>query len=196
MLTIPHQLVGAPEGFNVTIECLTEAHPTSLNYWTRGEGPIIHDSGKFKVESSIGVPAYKTHMKLTIINVSSSDDGIYKCVAKNPRGETDGIIRLYVSYPPTTIQYGTFNTDLNRMDNGYSADLSRSEKNFKSQINEITLSEQKSLVDKTNDNESDDIFGKPDHSKEILNDCCRPKPNLIALSILSMTLDLIYLLLN
>lgn len=67
---------------------------------------------------------------------------------------------------------------------------------FKSQINEITLSEQKSLVDKTNDNESDDIFGKPDHSKEILNDCCRLKPNLIALSILSMTLDLIYLLLN
>uniref|UniRef100_A0A1A9V9M6 Ig-like domain-containing protein n=1 Tax=Glossina austeni TaxID=7395 RepID=A0A1A9V9M6_GLOAU len=196
MLTIPHQLVGAPEGFNVTIECLTEAHPTSLNYWTRGEGPIIHDSGKFKVESSIGVPAYKTHMKLTIINVSSSDDGIYKCVAKNPRGETDGIIRLYVSYPPTTIQYGNLNTDLNRMDNGYSADLSRSEKNFKSQINEITLSEQKSLVDKTNDNESDDIFGKPDHSKEILNDCWRLKPNLIALSILSMTLDLIYLLLN
>uniref|UniRef100_A0A1B0BUX3 Ig-like domain-containing protein n=1 Tax=Glossina palpalis gambiensis TaxID=67801 RepID=A0A1B0BUX3_9MUSC len=163
MLTIPHQLVGAPEGFNVTIECLTEAHPTSLNYWTRGEGPIIHDSGKFKVESSIGVPVYKTHMKLTIINVSSSDDGIYKCVAKNPRGETDGIIRLY---------------------------------DFKSQINEITLSEQKSLVDKTNDNESDDIFGKPDHNKEILNDCWRLKPNLIALSILSMTLDLIYLLLN
>jgi len=48
MLLIPHQLVGAPEGFNVTIECFTEAHPTSLNYWTRGEGPIIHDSHKYK----------------------------------------------------------------------------------------------------------------------------------------------------
>lgn len=48
MLLIPHQLVGAPEGFNVTIECFTEAHPTSLNYWTRGEGPIIHDSTKYK----------------------------------------------------------------------------------------------------------------------------------------------------
>ncbi|XP_026843828.1 lachesin isoform X2 [Drosophila persimilis] len=107
MLLIPHQLVGAPEGFNVTIECFTEAHPTSLNYWTRGEGPIIHDSHKYKVESSVGVPAYKTHMKLTIISVSSGDDGIYKCVAKNPRGETDGIIRLYVSYPPTTVSSGT-----------------------------------------------------------------------------------------
>ncbi|XP_068139983.1 lachesin [Drosophila tropicalis] len=111
MLLIPHQLVGAPEGFNVTIECFTEAHPTSLNYWTRGEGPIIHDSHKYKVESSVGVPAYKTHMKLTIINVSSGDDGIYKCVAKNPRGETDGIIRLYVSYPPTTASSGIYTTD-------------------------------------------------------------------------------------
>lgn len=48
-----------------------------------------------RIESSIGLPVYKTHMKLTIINISSGDDGIYKCVAKNPRGETDGIIRLY-----------------------------------------------------------------------------------------------------
>lgn len=43
----------------------------------------------------MGIQAYKTHMKLTIMNVSSGDDGIYKCVAKNPRGETDGVIRLY-----------------------------------------------------------------------------------------------------
>uniref|UniRef100_T1GK76 Ig-like domain-containing protein n=1 Tax=Megaselia scalaris TaxID=36166 RepID=T1GK76_MEGSC len=95
MLTIPHQLVGATQGFNVTIECETEAHPTSLNYWTRGEGPIIHDSNKYRVESSIGTPSYKTYMKLTIMHVTSSDDGMYKCVAKNPRGDTDGTIRVY-----------------------------------------------------------------------------------------------------
>ncbi|XP_016962310.1 lachesin isoform X2 [Drosophila biarmipes] len=118
MLLIPHQLVGAPEGFNVTIECFTEAHPTSLNYWTRGEGPIIHDSHKYKVEATVGLPAYKTHMKLTIINVSSGDDGIYKCVAKNPRGETDGIIRLYVSYPPTTASSGLYSTDSHWGENG------------------------------------------------------------------------------
>ncbi|EDV32984.1 uncharacterized protein Dana_GF22082, isoform A [Drosophila ananassae] len=118
MLLIPHQLVGAPEGFNVTIECFTEAHPTSLNYWTRGEGPIIHDSHKYKVEASVGLPAYKTHMKLTIINVGSGDDGIYKCVAKNPRGETDGIIRLYVSYPPTTASTGIYSTDSHWGENG------------------------------------------------------------------------------
>ncbi|XP_067622152.1 neurotrimin-like isoform X2 [Eurosta solidaginis] len=122
MLLIPHQLVGVPEGFNVSIECFTEAHPTSLNYWTRGEGPIIHDSYKYKVESSIGAPVYKTYMKLTVTNVSSGDDGIYKCVAKNPRGETDGVIRLYgfvldllwllFSYPPTTLPSISLTTEV------------------------------------------------------------------------------------
>lgn len=126
MLLIPHQLVGAPEGFNVTIECFTEAHPTSLNYWTRGEGPIIHDSHKYKVESSIGFPVYKTHMKLTILSVSNGDDGIYKCVAKNPRGETDGIIRLYVSYPPTTVSSGIPTTEARWDHYGQNQDPSRS----------------------------------------------------------------------
>ncbi|XP_064553470.1 lachesin isoform X2 [Drosophila montana] len=161
MLLIPHQLVGAPEGFNVTIECFTEAHPTSLNYWTRGEGPIIHDSYKYKVESSVGVPAYKTHMKLTIINVGSGDDGIYKCVAKNPRGETDGIIRLYVSYPPTTASSGFYTSESHWGEGGSNnigygnSDATRSnygqDKNtrYQSNLNEIGLSEQKSFLDKT-----------------------------------------------
>lgn len=37
-------------------------------------------------------------MKLTIFSVSMADYGMYKCVAKNPRGETDGTIRLYGKY--------------------------------------------------------------------------------------------------
>jgi len=34
-------------------------------------------------------------MRLTIANVQSSDYGNYKCVAKNPRGDMDGNIKLY-----------------------------------------------------------------------------------------------------
>lgn len=34
-------------------------------------------------------------MRLTIFSVSIVDYTTYKCVAKNPRGETDGSIRLY-----------------------------------------------------------------------------------------------------
>ena len=95
MLWIPHQLVGAPYGYSVTLECTTEAHPASLNYWTREDGNMIHDSRKYRTENVLGTPAYKTHMKLTIFDVQEKDFGSYKCVAKNPRGETDGIIKLY-----------------------------------------------------------------------------------------------------
>lgn len=48
MLWIPHQLVGIPVGYNVTLECNIEAHPTSLNYWTRENDQMIHDSQKYK----------------------------------------------------------------------------------------------------------------------------------------------------
>ncbi|XP_049814718.1 lachesin-like isoform X1 [Schistocerca nitens] len=103
MLWIPHQLVGAPLGYSVTLECFTEAHPTSLNYWTREDGNMIHDSaGKYSISNTAGSPAYKTHMRLSIMNIREADYGTYKCVAKNPRGETDGTIRLYTSAPPST----------------------------------------------------------------------------------------------
>lgn len=95
MLWIPHQLVGAPLYYNVTLECFTEAHPTSLNYWTRDDGYMIHESSKYHMENTLGAPAYKTHMRLLIRNIVTEDYGTYKCVAKNPRGESDGTIRLY-----------------------------------------------------------------------------------------------------
>ncbi|XP_058816692.1 lachesin-like [Topomyia yanbarensis] len=107
MLWIPHQLVGIPVGYNVTLECNIEAHPTSLNYWTRENDQMIHDSLKYKTESASGTPSYKAVMRLYIIEVQHSDYGIYKCIAKNPRGETDGTIRLYSSSPPTTIPPST-----------------------------------------------------------------------------------------
>jgi neurotrimin len=97
MLWIPHQLVGAPLAYSVTLECFTEAHPSSLNYWTREDGQMIHETRKYHTENTFGDPSYKIHMKLTINNIQQSDYGTYKCVAKNPRGETDGTIRLYSS---------------------------------------------------------------------------------------------------
>ena len=105
MLWIPHQLVGAPLAYSVTLECFTEAHPTSLNYWTREDGHMIHESRKYRAENTVDSPPYKTHMKLTINNIQEKDYGVYKCVAKNPRGETDGTIRLYSEYTSWIIEY-------------------------------------------------------------------------------------------
>ncbi|XP_054277290.1 neurotrimin-like isoform X2 [Macrosteles quadrilineatus] len=137
MLWIPHQLVGVPPGYNVTLECHTEAHPTSLNYWTRKDNHMIHDSRKYKAETSQGSPSYKTHMRLTIYNIQEQDYGAYKCVAKNPRGETDGSIRLY--NPKGEIKDG----DMNNSINPYPAKNDKGNK-YQSSLNEIDKSEQKS----------------------------------------------------
>lgn len=72
MLSIPHQLVGVPLGYAVTLECHTEAHPTSLNYWTREDGLMIHENKKYKVTSTPEKPPYKTNMTLTIFDIQVS----------------------------------------------------------------------------------------------------------------------------
>lgn len=41
MIWIPNQLVGAEVGGNITLECLSEAYPTSVNFWTKENGDII-----------------------------------------------------------------------------------------------------------------------------------------------------------
>ncbi|KAF2884412.1 hypothetical protein ILUMI_21791 [Ignelater luminosus] len=160
MLWIPHQLVGAPMAYSVTLECFTEAHPSSLNYWTREDGHMIHESRKYHAENVVGSPAYKTHMRLTINNIQQSDYGTYKCVAKNPRGETDGTIRLYTSSPPTTSPKptttetpsrmkdiwanGDFNNSVYGNPSSLTVHLSDKGSKYQSNLNEIDKSEQKS----------------------------------------------------
>lgn len=61
-----------------------------------------------RTEAHSGSPSYKIHMRLIIFNIQHSDYGTYKCVAKNPRGETDGTIRLYGMYKPTHTFYTHF----------------------------------------------------------------------------------------
>lgn len=48
MLIVPHQLVGIPLMYNASLECIVEAHPTSLNYWCRENEKMIYDSQKYK----------------------------------------------------------------------------------------------------------------------------------------------------
>ncbi|CAO1386641.1 unnamed protein product [Diamesa tonsa] len=174
MLWIPHQLVGVPLNYNVTLECFTEAHPTSLNYWTREDGHMIHENKKYRTEQSVGMPAYKTHMRLIIYNIQHSDYGTYKCVAKNPRGETDGTIRLYTSTPPTSspgppttenikdmseVRYDVNNTFSNGQFHPNSIHVA-SEKNTKysSNINDIDRFEQKLSLDKKYNWPTEDSF--------------------------------------
>ncbi|XP_039750819.1 lachesin-like [Pararge aegeria] len=100
MLSIPNQLEGAYVGQDVTLECHTEAYPSSINYWTTDRGDMIISGGKyeaFPVDSG-----YNKFMMLKIRNITKEDFGFYKCIAKNSLGETDGIIKLdEIPAPPS-----------------------------------------------------------------------------------------------
>ncbi|VEN43247.1 unnamed protein product, partial [Callosobruchus maculatus] len=92
MLSIPNQLEGAFVGQDVTLECRTEAFPTSINYWTTERGDMIISGDKY--ESVAMDNGYKKYMMLKIRRVDKLDFGSYRCVAKNSLGETDGVIKL------------------------------------------------------------------------------------------------------
>lgn len=92
MILVSNQLVGAPLGTDVTIDCQTEAHPRAISYWMFGDGMLLSAN---KHSTEITENSYRTLMKLTVKNLQSNDFGTYKCISKNSLGETEGTIRLY-----------------------------------------------------------------------------------------------------
>lgn len=92
MIFVPNQLVGAPTNTNVTLECLTEAHPRSINYWMYQGGMLLPTA---KHSMTTNVNGYRARMRLTIHHLAKRDIGNYRCVSKNSLGETEGSIRLY-----------------------------------------------------------------------------------------------------
>ncbi|GIY12623.1 lachesin [Caerostris extrusa] len=99
VLWIPNQLVGAAPGRDVTLDCHTEAYPTSINYWGRSATEMIISGDKMQVATK--ERTYKTHVRLTIRSLQPADFGVYKCFSKNSLGSTGGIRQgLYGEPPP------------------------------------------------------------------------------------------------
>merc|ERR1712012_925284 len=91
---VPSQLVGAPLGTDVTIECVIEAFPKAITYWQKsqdGKEKIILN-GPEQTEDRIG---YRTSSKLIIRQFSSGDVGTYQCVSSNSLGSDQEVIRIY-----------------------------------------------------------------------------------------------------
>lgn len=92
MIWVPNQLVGAPSGTNVTIDCQTEAHPRAISYWMFNNSMVLSTD---KYATDIEENSYRTYMRLTVRNLQAGDFGNYRCISKNSLGETEGSIRLY-----------------------------------------------------------------------------------------------------
>lgn len=95
MIWVPNQLVGAPVGTDVTVDCQIEAYPRAISYWMF-ESSIILESKKYHLNFTEN--SYRAHMKMTVKSLEPKDFGSYKCISKNSLGETEGSIRLYGEY--------------------------------------------------------------------------------------------------
>ncbi|XP_031787701.1 lachesin isoform X2 [Nasonia vitripennis] len=102
MIHIENQLVGAYEGQKLMLECRSEAYPRPITYWTSPANETINNDGHYKVESSTS--GYETTMKLVIRSVRSQDYGLFRCIATNSLGETDGKITLYSISRPSSVR--------------------------------------------------------------------------------------------
>ncbi|XP_076233887.1 lachesin [Calliopsis andreniformis] len=101
VIHVPNQLVGAPLGTDVVLECFVEASPKSINYWVKDDAMII-SSQQRDVQATVK-SQFEVRMVLTIRNLQKHDVGTYKCVAKNSLGDVESSIRLYeISGPAKT----------------------------------------------------------------------------------------------
>ncbi|XP_055533084.1 lachesin isoform X1 [Wyeomyia smithii] len=115
VIQVPNQLVGAPLGTDVSIECQVEASPKSINYWVKDTGEMIVSSPKYHVQDT-PKSLYETKMTMTVRSFQKEDVGSYRCIAKNSLGEVDSSIRLYEIPGPNrkvySPKYGTDQNDI------------------------------------------------------------------------------------
>nr|XP_012137465.1 PREDICTED: lachesin-like [Megachile rotundata] len=102
VIHVPNQLVGAPLGTDVVLECFVEASPKSINYWVKDNAMII-SSQQHDVQALVK-SQFEVRMILTIRYLQKQDVGTYKCVAKNSLGDVESSIRLYEISGPTKTQ--------------------------------------------------------------------------------------------
>ncbi|TGZ57520.1 lachesin [Temnothorax longispinosus] len=93
----PNQLLGAPLGTDVQLECYVEAFPNTINYWVKNQrgtdDEMLLEGPKYSVrEERTG---YTVLMWLLIKKFTDRDVGSYKCVSTNSLGKADGTLRLY-----------------------------------------------------------------------------------------------------
>ncbi|XP_063548659.1 lachesin-like [Cydia strobilella] len=100
VIQVPNQLVGAPLGTDVSLECYVESSPKSINYWVRDSNEMVISSNKYEVVNT-ALSSFESRMALTVRRLTAADVGGYRCVAKNSLGEVDSVIRLYEIPGPT-----------------------------------------------------------------------------------------------
>ena len=87
-ITVQPQAKTKTEGDNLTLSCNTTGNPIAKISWTRN-GTAVNSSGRISFSAD--------NKQLTIMNVSRTDSGEYRCVARNSLGNaTSNVATLNV----------------------------------------------------------------------------------------------------
>ncbi|XP_025424137.1 lachesin-like [Sipha flava] len=106
MIKVTNQLVAAPIGSNVHIQCYVETSPKAMHSWAKINGGDLIPSVKYEM-SETPINEYSLQMDLTITSLEPKDFGGYLCIAKNALGKAEGSIRLqelHLPSAPTTTE--------------------------------------------------------------------------------------------
>ncbi|CAG7731956.1 unnamed protein product, partial [Allacma fusca] len=94
LIKVSNQLVAAPLGSNVTLECTVEALPKPITSWVTKEGQLIlNQDGKYSVETEM-LSDYSLKMRLFIANFTFGDVNDYNCSAGNSLGSAYASVKL------------------------------------------------------------------------------------------------------
>ena len=89
-ITVHPRSVAKTEEENVTLFCNATANPVPTILWTRDGSPVDTSGNSTRVSFSAD-----TNKQLTITNVSRTDSGEYRCVARNSLGnDTSNMAKL------------------------------------------------------------------------------------------------------
>lgn len=78
-------------GQKLTLECITESQPASVNFWLRDSQLL--QGGSYESVSVDHV--FRIVMRITLRPITKRDFGEYICRAKNAMGQTDRIITVH-----------------------------------------------------------------------------------------------------
>ncbi|XP_049871179.1 lachesin-like [Pectinophora gossypiella] len=96
---VSNQLVGAPLGSELQLQCYIEAAPKAMNSWYREDGKSLVsdkllDNAKLRVTETV-VNEYALWMNLTIKSLAPSDFGTYVCASVNALGKMESQVSVH-----------------------------------------------------------------------------------------------------
>ncbi|XP_063827490.1 lachesin-like [Ostrinia nubilalis] len=94
---VTNQLVGAPLGSDVELQCYIEASPKAMNSWYREDALVsdkILENPKLRINEVI-LNEYSRWMNLTIKSLAQGDYGTYVCASVNALGKMESQVSLH-----------------------------------------------------------------------------------------------------